>query len=336
MADKLKGQTLIFNNSPFIISYATVSGPEEGKGPFASSIDKICTDPKCGKDTWEKGEKSMVKDAISLAMKKFSIAPKDIDLMVGGDLLNQIAISNFIARDYKLPYLGIYGACSSLIEALIFASISMDGGFADSVLNFSSSHYQTAERQYRTPLEYGAQYPPYKQYTVTGAGAYILGWINGHVKITAATIGKVIDLKISDPNDMGSAMAPAAADTILQHLNDTNRNVSDFDLIITGDLGKTGLKNLRSLLKEKNLELGNKLSDCGAIIFKQDAKYGSGGSGCAASSIILGSNIIPALKNNKYKRVLLIGTGALLSPITILQKESIPGIAHAVLIEKIN
>lgn len=327
---------MFFQNQPSIVSHASIVGPEESKGPYSNDFDLKCSDPKCGKDSWEKGEMQMVSDVVELAMNKISILPSDINLMFGGDLLNQLITTNFVARDYGIPFLGIYGACSTLVEGLIMGSAMMDGGFADCILTFTSSHYQTAERQYRNPLEYGSQYPSYKQYTVTGAGAYILGWINGQVKITGGTVGKVIDLGVKDANDMGSAMAPAAADTIIQHLKDANKSCQDYDLILTGDLGQTGRKILNNLLLEKNLKTKNKLMDCGQEIFGGKKKYGSGGSGAAASAVFMGSVIIPKIIKGKLKRVLFVGTGALLSPLTVKQKETIPCIAHAVMIERIN
>lgn len=335
MADKLKGQTVTYQQSPHIIGHSSIVGPEEEKGPFGNSFDLVCEDVKCGQKTWEKGERKMVSDVIDLTLGKASVSPSDINFLIAGDLLNQLIIANYVSRDYDIPFLGIYGACSTMIEAISLGSMKLDGGYADCVLCFSSSHYQTAERQYRMPLEYGVQYPQDKQWTVTGAGSYVLGWIGGQVWITHSTIGKVVDLGIKDANNMGAAMAPSAADTILQHFMDLNRGPGDYDLILTGDLGKTGKKVLTFLLKEKNVEIGNKLQDCGAMIFGGDKKYGAGGSGCAASATILGSVIIPQIISGKLNRVLVLGTGALLSPLSVQHKESIPGIAHAIVIEKI-
>ncbi len=335
MAKKLQGQTLTYQKHPHIISHGSIVGPEEGKGPLKDNFDLICEDAKCGQKTWEKGEKKMVSDVIDLTLGKGSISPSDINFLIAGDLLNQIITANYVSRDYDIPFIGIYGACSTAIEALTLGSMKMDGGFADCILCFSSSHYQTAERQYRTPLEYGDQYPGNKQWTVTGAGAYVLGWIGGKVWITHSTVGKVIDLGVKDANNMGAAMAPAAADTILQHFMDLNRGPEDYDLILTGDLGKVGKKVLTALLQEKNVKLGNKLQDCGAMIFGGDKKYGAGGSGCAASATVMGSVIVPQIISGKLNRVLVIGTGALLSSLSVQQNESIPGIAHAIVIEKI-
>ena len=335
MAEKLTGQTIVFQNPPRIISHASVVGRDEGKGPYGKSFDLVYDNAKCGKESWEKAEKKMVSDAIELAMGKGSLAANNIDLLIGGDLLNQIITANFLARDLDIPFLGVYGACATLVEGMALGAALLDGGFADCTLIFASSHYQTAERQYRTPLEYGAQYPPYKQWTVTGAGAYTLGWLGGEAQLTQATFGSVIDLGVNDPNDMGSAMAPAAADTIIQHFIDLQRGPQDYDLILSGDLGEVGKSLLIELLLEKNLSVKKKLQDCGALIFKGLKGYGAGGSGVGATATMLGSMLIPRLVSGELKRVLLVGTGALLSPVTVKQNESIPCIAHALTVEKI-
>lgn len=335
MAEKLQGQTLSYKNPPHIIAHGSIVGPEEGKGPLGDSFDLVCEDAKCGEKTWEKGERKMVSDLIEFTLGKASISASDVDFLIAGDLLDQIITANFVSRDYDIPFLGIYGACSTAVEALALGSMEMDGGYADCILCFASSNYQTAERQFRTPLEYGVQYTDNNQWTVTGAGAYLLGWIGGKVWVTHSTIGKVIDLGIKDANDMGAAMAPAAADTILQHFTDLNRGPQDYDMIVTGDLAGVGKKILASLLEEKNIKTGNKLQDCGAMIFADKKKYGAGGSGCAASAVIIGSVIIPQIISGELNRVLVIGTGALLSPLSVLQNESVPGIAHALVIEKI-
>src|SRR5690554_2171730 len=335
MAKKLKGQTLIFSNPPQIIGHTSVVGPEEKKGPYGKDFDFAYQDVKCGKDSWEKGEKQMASDALKGAMDKAGLDPSDVNLILGGDLLDEIITADYVARDQDIPFLGLYSACAIMVEALGLGAALMDGGFADCVLAFASSDYQTAERQYRNPIEYGAQYPPYKQYTVTGAAAYALGWLGGKTWITHFTAGKVLDLGVKNPNDMGSAMAPAAADTILQHFADLERGLPDYDLILSGDLGKMGKKMLLSLLQEKKLNPGKKLQDCGALIFGGKEKYGAGGSGAGASGVMLGSVFVPKIIKGEIKRILLVGTGALLSPLTIQQGESIPGIAHAVVVEKI-
>ncbi|MFW6380989.1 MAG: stage V sporulation protein AD [Bacillota bacterium] len=335
MAEKLQGQTVNFHNPPQIVSHGSVVGPEEGKGPLGRCFDLVCQDPKCGQESWEKGERRMVEQAIELVLGKAGFSINELNLIIGGDLLDQIVISNLVARNYDLPFLGLYGACSTMIEALALGSICLDGGFADNILAFTSSHYQTAERQFRTPLEYGAQYPPSKQWTVTGAGAYILATAGGQVWITHATLGKVIDLGQTDSNDMGSAMAPAAADTIIQHFLDLNRGPRDYDLIITGDLGDVGKNMLNRLLAEHEIKPGNKLKDCGGMILDDSKRYGAGGSGCASVAVVLGSYVLPEIVKGHWHRVLVLGNGALMSPISLQQQETIPAIAHALVLEKI-
>ena len=335
MSEKINGQTVNFHAPPHIIGHSSIVGPEEARGPLSGKFDLTYQDPKCGKNTWEKGEKKMASDAINLAIDRSGVAEKNIDFMLGGDLLDQIATANYIARDFSIPFFGLYGACSTMVESLSLGSILIDGGYAKAVLGFSSSHYQTSERQYRTPLEYGDQYPPYKQWTVTGAGSYLLGTMGGEVWITHSTVGKVLDLGIKDPGNMGAAMAPAAADTIMQHFMDVSRGPQDYDLIVTGDLGRTGKKLLDSLLRENDIFLEDKLQDCGDIILKNSNKYGAGGSGCAASATVFAAHFIPEIYFGNIYRILLIGTGALMNPVLLQQKESIPCIAHAVSVEKV-
>ncbi|MFW6007443.1 MAG: stage V sporulation protein AD [Halanaerobiales bacterium] len=337
MAKKLQGQTITLNNPPQIVNVGTIAGPEESRGPLGDKFDLVTEDPKLGQDSWEKGERKMVSEVIDLTFGKASVSPSDIDIMLAGDLLNEIVTSNYVAKSYDIPYLGLYGACSTLVEALGLGSLFMDGGFADSVLAYTSSHYQTAERQFRYPLEYGVQYPADKQYTVTGAGAYILGWMGGQVQISHITWGKVIDYGRKDPNDMGIVMAPAAADTILQHFDDTNREPQDYDLIVTGDLGQIGSNILNSLMQEKNIDISDRQKDCGVIIFGEDSKkHGAGGSGCAASATVVGSTIIPEIISGNLSRVLVVATGVLHNPILLQQKDTIPAIAHAIVLEKIS
>ncbi len=334
MAKKLQGQTITYSNPPEIVASGSIVGPEEAKGPLADKFDLTAENPKMGQKTWEKGQKKMISKILGLTFGKASVSPSDIDLMFGGDLLNQITPSNFAARDYDIPYIGLYNACATIIEALNLGSLAMDGGAADCVLTFTSSHYQTSERQFSTPIEYGDQYPPVKQWTVTGAAAYILGWKQGEVRITHSTFGKVVDFGRKNPKDMGTVMAPAAADTLLQHFKDLNRGPQDYDLIVTGDLGDFGSEIFNTLLQEKNVELGDKHQDCGAMIFNNQERYGAGGSGTAASAVVLGSVLIPDIINGDLNRILVIGTGALFNQLTTQQKETIPGIAHALVIEK--
>ena len=252
---KRTGKTVYFNSPPVISATSATVGEFEGQGPLKDYFDRIITDPYCGCKTFEKAERKICADNCNNVLRKANLKPDQIDLMLAGDLLNQIVTANFCARDLQIPFIGLYSACATLVEALALGSILIDGDFANNLLAFASSHYQTAERQYRMPIEYGSQYPPFKQWTVTGSGAFILSKNGSGPMITHATFGHVLDLGVIDPNDMGSAMAPAAGDTIIQHLNDINRGPIDYDLILTGDLGDVGKTILRELLLEKNIDV---------------------------------------------------------------------------------
>lgn len=331
---KRTGKTYYFDTPPAIIATSAIVGDMEGQGPLKDYFDKIVTDCYYGCHTFEKAELKICGENCQNVLQKASLQPDDIDVVVAGDLLNQITTANFCARELQIPFLGIYGACSTLAEALIVGSMMIDGGFVRHVLAFASSNYQTAERQYRMPIEYGSQYPPFKQWTVTGAGAFILGAQGTGPRITHATIGKVMDFGVIDANDMGSAMAPAAADTIAQHLKDLGRRPEDYDMIVTGDLGTVGRALVRELLREIQYDVDAVLDDCGAMLYDDSQKVGARGSGAAASAVVLGSYLYQQLMQGKLNRIMLVGTGALLSPTTVLQGESIPGIAHGITIEK--
>lgn len=331
---KRTGKTVYFDSAPIIIATSAIAGKMEGQGPLKDYFDQIVNDPYYGSKTFEKAERKLCSNNCQNVLKKANLNPEEIDFLLAGDLLNQIVTANFCARELQIPFIGLYGACSTVIESLALGSMLIDGGFAERILSFGSSHYQTAERQYRMPVEYGSQYPPYKQWTVTGAGAFILSNQGTGPLITHATIGKVMDFGVIDPNDMGAAMAPAAVDTIIQHLNDLGRTPIDYDLIITGDLGEEGKTMARELLRETKFDLDVVLNDCGAMLYSQKQPTGSGGSGVAASAIVLASYLYQELSQKKLQRIMLVGTGALLSPISTLQGETIPGIAHAITIEK--
>jgi len=334
MMNKVVGnQTIKFERKPKIISSAAIVGPKEGEGPLGEYFDKALQDSYYQEQTWEKAERKMTQENIDLLLQKANLSPDKIDYLIGGDLLNQTVTSNFAARKFPVPYFGIYGACSTMVEGMILGAILIDGGYAYRTINFTSSHYQGAERQYRTPNEYGDKYPSYKQWTATGTGATLLAKDGQGPVVTEATVGKVIDLGVKDPKDMGSAMAPAAADTILQHLNDTGRAPQDYDLIVTGDLGEIGSKLLKELLAEKNINLQDCHDDCGKILYNSDQDVGAGGSGCACAAVVTAAYLLPYLNNGEFKRVFVVATGALLSPLTSLQGESIPSIAHGIVIE---
>ncbi|ADL13207.1 stage V sporulation protein AD [Acetohalobium arabaticum] len=326
-------QTISFESQPKIISSSAIVGPKEGDGPLGEYFDKVLDDSYYQQDTWEKAERKMTKENIDLLLTKAKLSPDKIDYLVGGDLLNQVVTSNFSAVKFPVPYFGIYGACSTLAEGLILGAVLIDGGFGNRVINFTSSHYQSAERQYRTPNEYGDKYPPYKQWTATGAGAMITSRDGSGPVITEATPGQVVDLGIKDPQDMGSAMAPAAADTILQHLEDTGRTPNDYDLIVTGDLGEVGSEILAELLKEKGVDIADSHDDCGLMLYNSDQGVGAGGSGCACSAVVTASYLLPYINNGNFNRIFVVATGSLLSSVTSLQGDSIPCIAHGVVIE---
>lgn len=330
---KLGQQTLKFANPPVVSSSAAIVGPKEGQGPLGDTFDQVLPDTLNGEKTWEKAERKMQKDAVKTALKKASLSEQEIDFFAGGDLLNQLISANFAARDLAIPFLGLYGACSTMVEGLCIGAMLIDGGFAQRVAVAASSHYDTAERQYRFPTELGIQRPLTAQWTVTGAGAMILGATGIGPAITHATIGKVVDLGIKDSNDMGSAMAPAAADTIITHFKDTGRQPKDYDLIITGDLASVGHSLALQLVKQAGYDISANFTDCGVLIYDPSQDTHAGGSGCGCSAVVLSSYIMGQMKAGKYKRILALGTGALLSPTTTLQGESIPGIGHAVVFD---
>jgi len=324
-------QTIQFSIPPKIISAYSIVGPKEGEGPLKDSFDEILKDDKYEEKTWEKAESKILRNAIIATLKNCEKTPEDIDFMLSGDLLNQLMSASYTARDLSIPFFGLYGACSTMTESLSLASILIDGGYADHVIAATSSHFSTAERQFRFPLEHGNQKPPTAQWTVTGAGAAVLASQGTGPIITHITVGKVVDYGITDVNNMGAAMAPAAIDTISTHLNDTGRSPDFYDLILTGDLGELGKKITIDLLKEKGYNIENVYNDCGVMIFdsvKQDTHCGGSGCGCSAS--VFCGHIYKRMMKKELKNVLLISTGALLSTISTQQGETIPGIAHAV------
>lgn len=331
---KIGKQTIEFCNLPVIKGYYSVVGPKEGEGPLSKYFDKIIDDSKFGEETWEKAESKFIKTAIENAIKKAELSVSDIDYIFSGDLLNQCASSSFAIRDFDLPFFGLYGACSTMAESLSLGAVFIDGEFANNVVSATSSHYCSAERQFRFPLEYGGTRPATSQWTVTGSGAVVLSKTGNGPKIKRITTGKIVDLGIKDANNMGAAMAPAAADTLITFLEDTKEDLNKYDLIVTGDLGSLGLEMLKDILKN-NGYVTNKLNDCGLMIYdlkKQDVH--SGGSGCGCSASVLTSYILGEIINGKYKNVLFMATGALMSTTTTQQGESIPGIAHLVEIQR--
>lgn len=328
---KLGKQTVMFQNPPSIVATGSIVGSKEGEGPLKDYFDLIIQDDLWGEESWEKCESKLQKEAVNLALSNAKIVESQVDYLFAGDLLNQIIASSFSARSLQIPFFGLYGACSTMTESLSLGAMTIDGGFADNVVCVASSHFSTAERQYRFPLELGNQRPLTSQWTVTGAGASVLSNRGGGPYITHVTTGKVIDPGIKDANNMGPAMAPAAADVIVQHFKDTGFKPSDYDLIITGDLASIGKEISEELMKQEGYNVSNVYSDCGIEIFddkKQDTH--AGGSGCGCSAVVFNGYIYKQLQNNKLNRIMLVSTGALLSPTSAQQGESIPGIAHAV------
>ncbi len=337
MAHKRLGkQTVKLQNPPSIIATSSIVGPKEGEGPLKNFFDQIIQDDLWGEESWEKCESKLQREVVKLALSNAKIVESQVDFLLAGDLLNQIIASSFAARQLAIPFFGLYGACSTMAESLSLGSMLIDGGFADKIACATSSHFSTAERQYRYPLEHGNQRPLTSQWTVTGAGASILSSSGGAPYITHVTTGKVIDPGIKDANNMGAAMAPAAADVIVQHFKDTGLKPSDYDLIITGDLASIGKEITEELIAKEGYNVSNVYSDCGIEIFdnkKQDTH--AGGSGCGCSAVVFNGYVYKQLLSKKLNRVLLVSTGALLSPTSAMQGESIPGIAHAVSISNI-
>ncbi|WP_315070950.1 stage V sporulation protein AD [uncultured Clostridium sp.] len=331
---KIGGQTVKLEKPPKIIATHSIVGPKEGEGPLCSYFDEILNDDTLGKESFEKAESQMMFTAISEALKKANLKETDIDYLFSGDLLNQIISSSFAAREFSIPFFGLYGACSTMSESLSLASIIMDGGFAKHVVAATSSHFSSAERQFRFPLEYGSQRAQTAQWTVTGSGAVVLGHEGNYPKVTYVTTGKVKDYGQKDANNMGAAMAPAAVDTIANHFKDTGRKPEDYDVIATGDLGVIGRELADKLIQEFGYDIRKQHIDCGEIIFdneKQNTK--SGGSGCGCSAVVFTGYLYKRLMKKEIKKVLLASTGALMSTTSSLQGETIPGIAHAVAIE---
>lgn len=332
---RLGKQTLKLSSPPSILSNATIVGPKEGEGPLAQFFDLILKDDYFGEDSWEKAESKMLKEAVKNAIKASGRSNTTINFMFAGDLLNQIVSSSFAARDLQIPFVGLYGACSTMAESMSLGAMLIDGGFGEAVVCATSSHFSSAERQYRFPLEQGVQRPPFAQWTVTGAGAVVLAETGDGPYVTHVTIGKVQDFGIKDANNMGAAMAPAAVDTISIHLRDTGRKPEYYDLIVTGDLGNVGKAIALDMMKKEGFDITNVYDDCGSMIFdgnRQDTH--AGGSGCGCSAVVFNGYIAKEMQKGNLNRVLLVATGALLSPTTSWQGESIPAIAHAVAIEK--
>ena len=323
-------QTILLEKMPCIISSAAVAGKKEAAGPLAADFDQTFDDTRLGMDTWEQAEALMQKEAVSLALNKAQKKPCDVNMIFAGDLLNQCISSTFGLRDFEIPFLGQYGACSTMAQTLLMASIMVETGATNIAAAVTSSHFCSAERQFRLPLEYGGQRTPTAQWTVTGAGCALVGDC-GDVKIKHVLPGKIVDPGVKDAANMGAAMAPAAANSLYQFLQDTNTKPEDYDAVFTGDLGAVGSNLMHQLLFRENIHLEKIHKDCGLMIFNlesQDTHAGASGCGCSAS--VLCGHILNSMKKGKYKNVLFAATGALMSPTSQQQGESIPGVSHVV------
>lgn len=323
-------QTIKLKNGAYLYSGYSMVGPMEAKGPLRSYFDFCFKDDTLKEKTFEKAERKLLKNIIKGAIQKAGTNIGEIDFLFGGDLLNQIVSSSFAARDLNLPFIGLYSACATMAESLALAAIFVDNSLARNVIAATCTHFSSAERQYRFPLELGNQRPPTAQWTITGGGASVISSLPSNIKITAVTFGKVVDFGIADVNNMGAAMAPAAADTIEEHLLNCNKKTTDYDFIATGDLGKLGSEILIDIMERKGIILGQNYADCGCMMYDKTERVFMGGSGAGCSASILNSYIISKLKTGEYKRVLLVSTGALMSTTTSQQGDTIPGIAHAV------
>lgn len=326
--------TIAYSNQPVVAGFGSVAGKKESEGPLKEYFHKIEYDTKLGCDTWEQAESMLQKEAIQIALEKAQISGELIQLAFGGDLLNQCISTGYSIRGFNIPFLGQYGACSTMVQSLILAGLMVDGGYCKNSLAVTSSHFCSAERQFRFPLEYGGQRTPTAQWTVTGSGAIVVSRYGNGPRLKHCTIGKVVDMGVTDINNMGAAMAPAACDTIKSFLIDTKTKPSDYDLILTGDLGRTGSQLLLELLQKENIDISRLHNDCGMMIYdieKQDVH--AGGSGCGCCGSVLCGYILENMCEGKLKNILVAATGALMSPTANQQGESTPGIAHLIHLE---
>jgi len=336
MSNKRNGnQTVKLQTPPSIVSSACIVGPKEGQGPLRLYFDEIIEDEMWGEKSWEKAESKLIRETFAMILHKGSKLPDQVNYVIAGDLLNQCIAATFGLRESGIPFFGIYGACSTMAESMSLGSMLIDGGFADNVVCMTSSHFCSAERQFRLPLEQGSQRTPTAQWTVTGAGGVLLSNEGTGPYITYVTTGKIVDMGIKDANNMGGAMAPAAVDTILTHFKNTGLEPEYYDLIVTGDLGMVGKEICEELLQQNGYDISSRYNDCGLMIYdmeKQDVH--AGGSGCGCSATVLSGYILNEIRKGNLNNVLFVATGALLSTTSTQQGESIPSIAHAVSIQR--
>ena len=326
--------SMSFQNPVYVVSCASVVGKKEGEGPLGSKFDLVCEEPMFGEDTWEAAESTMQKEAAALALGKAGLTPGDIRMTFAGDLLAQTTASSFGIAGMGIPFYGLFGACSTIGESLSLGAMSVAAGYGEHILCATSSHFASAEKQFRFPLEYANQRPKSATWTVTGSAAFVLGKERGMAKITGITTGKIVDFGIKDSMNMGAAMAPAAKEVIRQHFEDFGRSEKEYDRIITGDLGTVGQKILIDLLLKDGYDISKIHSDCGIEIFDAESQNtGAGGSGCGCSAVTLSAYFLKQIEDGTLKRILFVPTGALLSTVSFNEGMTVPGIAHAVVIE---
>ena len=327
-------QSIAFEQSPFLITSASVVGKKEGEGPLGNMFDLIETEDLFGEDNWESAESAMQKEACLLALEKAHLLPEDIRYLFGGDLLRQGVATSMGVEELEIPMFGLFGACSTSGEALALASMSVAAGYGEYMMAVTSSHFASAEKEFRFPLGYASQRPLSAQWTVTGSGAFIVGKRRSHVRITGVTIGKIIDYGLKDSQKMGACMAPAACDTIIRNLEDFERTPEDYSRIITGDLGYVGQSILFDLMRGKGYDIKANHMDCGMTIFNQQLQdTHAGGSGCGCAATTLSAYILPKIEKGEWKRVLFVPTGALMSTVSYNEGASVPGIAHGIVLE---
>ncbi|WP_300845687.1 stage V sporulation protein AD [uncultured Acetatifactor sp.] len=340
MNQKLGRASVRLERPVYILNSASIVGTKEGQGPLGLLFDKVGRDDMFGCKTWEEAESTLQKEAVGLALEKAGLRPEDISYIFAGDLLGQSMATSFGISSYQIPLLGVYGACSTCGESLALGAMSIAGGFADKVACVTSSHFASAEKEFRFPLDYGSQRPLSATWTVTGSGAFVLtdepegGGRKARARISAMTVGKVVDYGLKDSMNMGACMAPAAASTLEQHFTDFAGQPEEYDKIITGDLGKVGQRVLIDLLRKKGIDISDQHMDCGLEIYdaaSQDTH--AGGSGCGCSAVTLSAYILKQLEEGNWKKVLFMPTGALLSKTSFNEGMSVPGIAHGIVIE---
>ena len=321
---------LAFERPPALLGRAAVGGKREAQGPLGADLDKTFGDTSLGMDTWEQAEAQLQKEAVALALVRAGLKPENLDLIFAGDLLNQCISSTFGVMGYQVPFLGQYGACSTMAQALLLAALAVESGAARQAAAVTSSHFCSAERQFRLPLEYGGQRSPTAQWTATAAGCAVVG-PDGRVKVRGGLVGKIVDLGVKDPANMGAAMAPAAADSIARYLRDTGTSPGDYDGIFTGDLGAVGTALLYQLLAEEGVHLQRVHDDCGLLLYdRQRQDVHAGGSGCGCSAAVLCGHLLKRMEQGELGDILFCATGALMSPTSQQQGQSIPGVCHVV------